>query len=617
LQAAEAALESSDENNGGESPPPEKKARLAASLESVSTDLISFSSSKVKDSSVMHGEVRNIQSGGDKENSTTNGELSRSKLIANGGGDVDEEASASLKQKLSRFDGEVIRLIGQHLQDMGLHKSVSALMKETGCRLEDPAASLFRESILIGDWDKVEMVLKELQPLLESSNSFNEMKFLILKQKFLELLEDGRVIEALHCLRLEITPIQSCQSKLPELSSLLMCSSSEDLHTKAEWEGKGPATRQMLFKELQKYLPATVLLPQRRLETLLYQAIELQKSKCIYHNTKKDADLRSYTLLSDHKCDGINFPCETKQTLSVHCDEVMFIRFSHDGKRLASGSRDETVIIWNVEDDEKLVNFRTLSRHNHGVSYLAWSPDDSHLIVCGTDDCSELWIWHVESGELKCRMNHSAEDSLTCCAWYPDGRKFVTGGMRGQFYQCDLDGNVIESWEGVRVLGLHVLEDNETVLAADTHMRIRTYNFEGTKDSGLIQESHSIMSFNTSSDNRYMILNVALQGVNLWDIKDRTLVRKFRGVTQGFYMIHSCFGGVNEDFIASGSEDNHVYIWHQMIEGRPIATLKGHTRTVNCVHWNPKNPSMLASASDDGTVRIWGPKEKIEGKEIL
>ena len=33
-------------------------------------------------------------------------------------------------------------------------------------------------------------------------------------------------------------------------------------------------------------------------------------------------------------------------------------------------------------------------------------------------------------------MSHSAEDSLTCCAWYPDGKKFVTGGMRGQFYQC-------------------------------------------------------------------------------------------------------------------------------------------------------------------------------------
>ena len=120
MQAAEAALESSDENNGGESPPPEKKARLAASLESVSTDLVSFSTSKRKDSSVMHGEVRNSQSGGEKENSTTNGELSCSELITNGGGDVDEETSVRLKQKLSRFDGEVIRLIGQHLQDLGL-----------------------------------------------------------------------------------------------------------------------------------------------------------------------------------------------------------------------------------------------------------------------------------------------------------------------------------------------------------------------------------------------------------------------------------------------------------------------------------------------------------------
>ncbi len=32
------------------------------------------------------------------------------------------------------------------------------------------------------------------------------------------------------------------------------------------------------------------------------------------------------------------------------------------------------------------------------------------------------------------------------------------------------------------------------------------------------------------------------------------LIRKFQGVTQGFYSIYSCFGGVNQDFIASGSE---------------------------------------------------------------
>ena len=62
------------------------------------------------------------------------------------------------------------------------------------------------------------------------------------------------------------------------------------------------------------------------------------------------------------------------------------------------------------------------------------------------------------------------------------------------------------------------------------------------------------MSFTVDKCDRLALLNVATQGVHLWDLEDRCLVRKFQGVTQGFYTIHSCFGGVNQDFVASGSE---------------------------------------------------------------
>lgn len=55
---------------------------------------------------------------------------------------------------------------------------------------------------------------------------------------------------------------------------------------------------------------------------------------------------------------------------------------------------------------------------------------------------------------------------------------------------------------------------------------------------------------------RLAIINVANQGVHLWDLEDRVLVRKFQGSTQGYYTIHSCFGGQNQVFVASGSEGN-------------------------------------------------------------
>ena len=48
-----------------------------------------------------------------------------------------------------------------------------------------------------------------------------------------------------------------------------------------------------------------------------------------------------------------------------------------------------------------------------------------------------------------------------------------------------------------------------------------------------LKEECPIMSFTIDATDRLALLNVATQGVHLWDLEDRCLVRKFQGVTQG------------------------------------------------------------------------------------
>jgi WD repeat-containing protein 26 len=99
-------------------------------------------------------------------------------------------------------------------------------------------------------------------------------------------------------------------------------------------------------------------------------------------------------------------------------------------------------------------------------------------------------------------MNHTSDDSLTCASWLPCGQRFVCGGARGQFYYCvsvrtigtglisnvccgqDIDGNVIDSWEGVRLQCLYVTGDG-TILAADAQRRINSYKFDSLAEQQL------------------------------------------------------------------------------------------------------------------------------------
>jgi len=86
------------------------------------------------------------------------------------------------------------------------------------------------------------------------------------------------------------------------------------------------------------------MIPEHRLAALLQQVKKTQIANCLYHNTSN-----SPSLYSDHTCDRNQFPLQTIKTLSNHTDEVYCVKFSHDGKKMASASKDKSIIIWDVK----------------------------------------------------------------------------------------------------------------------------------------------------------------------------------------------------------------------------------------------------------------------------
>ena len=136
------------------------------------------------------------------------------------------------------------------------------------------------------------------------------------------------------------------------------------------------------------------MLPEHRLAILLQQVKQNQISNCLYHNTAT-----SPSLYQDHSCDRNNFPVRTIMELEDHSGEVWFVKFSHDGTRLASAGQDGTVIIYEVPSFEIHC---TLAAHEDGVGAIAWSPDDSMIVTSSQDKRARLWNAHVSHKHLPC-----------------------------------------------------------------------------------------------------------------------------------------------------------------------------------------------------------------------
>ena len=94
------------------------------------------------------------------------------------------------------------------------------------------------------------------------------------------------------------------------------------------------------------------------------------------------------------------------------------VAFSNDGKKILTGSRDKTAILWDL-DGNQLVSFEG---HTHYITSVAFSTDGKSVLTGSWDDTAKLW--DLNGNELK---TYYMQNSVLSVDFSPSGDLIVIG----------------------------------------------------------------------------------------------------------------------------------------------------------------------------------------------
>lgn len=266
-----------------------------------------------------------------------------------------------------------------------------------------------------------------------------------------------------------------------------------------------------------------------------------------------------------------------QSTLSGHKSLTSCVGFSVDG-RVAAGSYDGSIRIWDVKTQEQVVEFKG---HHEFVSAVAFSPDGSQVASVSSDlngiggrSASDIKIWDSTTAQEQLAL-YGHHQRVRHLAFSPDGQQIATAGYDGD----------IKVWNSQRRAQALRIQDGR----------------------------HTISDLAVSPDSQKVIS--ASHPIKVFDRATGTELLVFKGHSGPVNHVSVHPDGVRA---ASGGGKEPIKIWNYHT-GQVLLTFENHRGPVSGLCFHPDGQHVISAAAnrqvkiwqiDDGRVTLSCPVEK-------
>jgi len=292
---------------------------------------------------------------------------------------------------------------------------------------------------------------------------------------------------------------------------------------------------------------------------------------------------------------------------------VMSIAYSPDGKTLAYGLSDLRLYLWDINKNEALHELKgTLDV----IIRLGFSPDGKTLASVSGES---ILLWDADSGELL----HSLDGHMgwvQCITFSPDGIYLAAAARYSLLLWRVKEGTFVKQyrWHDSAIRSVAISPDGKAMASGSDDKTIAIWRFpDGLPLYKLEGHTGPVRDLGFSPDGKTLVSGSSDGTVRFWRLGKLTP----QGHGTLLQTVKTEFGGVR-NMIYSPDKKNlaalslsSLDIWKAQ-DGSPDRQLDGHEARVRSAAFSPDG-SILATGSDDMTVRLWRTKGQAPEEEAV